>query len=89
MHALEREIQRLVDAIATVGISPSLAQRLAQAEADLAQLRAEVSRAHCVARPPEQVAEALMQRYVSLVRDLGEIHGEENEPARYWQTRRS
>jgi site-specific DNA recombinase len=37
-RALEREVGRMVEAIATVGVSPALAERLRRAEAELASL---------------------------------------------------
>lgn len=42
LQALEGEIGRLVDAVATVGVSPALSARLKAAEAERAQLEAEI-----------------------------------------------
>jgi site-specific DNA recombinase len=50
---LEGEISRLVDAVATVGISPAITQRLQAAEAERAKLQAEVQ----TSAPPAEVGQ--------------------------------
>jgi hypothetical protein len=52
-RALEREVGRMVEAIATVGVSPALAGRLRQAEAELASLAASAA-----AEPRVRVSDA-------------------------------
>lgn len=63
---LEREIARLVDAIAAVGISPALAQRLQAAEAERASLQMMKRTA------PVLPTDRLIERYRTLVADLEE-----------------
>jgi site-specific DNA recombinase len=76
LAVLSAEIKRLVEAIATIGVSSALAERLSAAEAEHAQISAELSRAKRGEPPPDQLVEALVARYQRLVSDLDEVIGD-------------
>lgn len=67
---LQGHIGRLVDAIAQVGISSSLAARLAAAEAELEQLEARQRRGRAGLVDAEALANQLLQRYRSWMMQL-------------------
>ncbi len=76
---LDAEIQRLVDAIAAVGISPALRDRLQQAESELAQLIAIQS----VGVPQQTIsAEAVLTRYPKVFEDLASMLQSDVQKAR-------
>ncbi|WP_254050843.1 recombinase family protein [Zoogloea sp. LCSB751] len=76
---LDAEIQRLVDAIAAVGISPALRDRLQQAESELAQLIAIQS----VGVPQQTIsAEAVLTRYPKAFEDLASMLQSDVQKAR-------
>ena len=76
---LDAEIQRLVDAIAAVGISPALRDRLQQAESELAQLIAIQS----VGIPQQTIsAEAVLTRYPKAFEDLASMLQSDVQKAR-------
>jgi DNA invertase Pin-like site-specific DNA recombinase len=71
---LEGEIRRLVDAIATVGVSPALASRLTAAEAELEQLRQTLQALRRPAAVPnlrELFARKLLDLSTALLNDVG------------------
>ena len=75
INELDAEIKRLVDAVASVGISPAIAQRLQQAEAQRADLTKDAS------RPDSESATALIdavQRYRKMLSNLE--HDLSNDP---------
>lgn len=60
---LQGQVGRLVDAIAQVGISASLATRLASAEAELEQLEAQQRRGRATASDASGVADKVLREY--------------------------
>ena len=74
---LGREIERMVDAIATVGASPALSTRLRAAEAELGALKRATTRATVSALPA-----AVRQRARAMARDLAGALRQETGRAR-------
>jgi len=70
LKALEAEIGRLVDAIAAVGISPALQQRLRAAEVERERLAHLINQA---AAGPSQVIDAVLARYRRQVLQLQSV----------------
>lgn len=72
---LRAEIQRLVEAVAMVGISPMLADRLRQAEAEYAALERQTAAS---TGPVETVLEAVTARYKRLLLALRDVLDDED-----------
>lgn len=79
LQALEAEIARLVDAIATVGVSASLAARLQAAEAEKAKLQAQLD---AVQTPRRTVIDDVTARYRRIVMQLQHVLSDELDRAR-------
>lgn len=80
LNALEQEIGNLVNALATVGISPAIAARLKSAEAERAQLASAVQSS---ALPdPKLLADDVAARYRRMVLQLQEVLRDESDRTR-------
>ncbi|WP_235581158.1 MULTISPECIES: recombinase family protein [unclassified Rhizobacter] len=80
LNALEQEIGNLVNALATVGISPAIAARLKSAEAERAQLASVVQAS---ALPdPKLVVDDVTARYRRMVSQLQEVLRDESDRTR-------
>jgi DNA invertase Pin-like site-specific DNA recombinase len=79
---LEGEIGRVVDAIASVGASPALADRLRRAEAEAAQLRAATSSGRDAVADVEARARQMLTEYRSLGLRLQEAMTADRDRAR-------
>lgn len=82
---VQGEIGRLVDAVATVGISPALQQRLATAEAERAKIEQQLQEGS-IASPGVQLGDVLA-RHRRQVMDLQRVLAEEAEPQDLARTR--
>jgi hypothetical protein len=69
-EALQREIARLVDAVAQLGMSEALRARLAAAEAELARLKAEPEQIKAPALTGTQLVAAYRRRLLALRAEL-------------------
>ncbi len=82
LEALNREITRLVDAIASIGLSAALAARLKVAETEQAAVARQVHSAENEAAAPAALLADAVTRYHQLVLNLRTVLAEEEDRAR-------
>lgn len=82
LATLDREIERLVDAVAAAGWSGALAERLKNAESERKRLQGEITMAAPTAPPPVTVIPRLIEHYRARVAALPELLAERPDEAR-------
>lgn len=78
MRSIEGEITRLVDAIATIGLSPALQARLKAAETERAELQTQLAAASASPAPATMISD-ITARYRRLVMQLQTVLEEEKD----------